>query len=191
MAIKSRSFWFCKDAVAYGYPRTIPAPKVLDVKGSVGVPTQSKPKPQHPKGSRLKQKTPIPTQHCQGKKQNKPNTTQAKPTLCIICKRWNIYNQLELFHSHSSPSISYFKSQHILPKQSQEAPTTEIWNFKSIQLHGHYRIRTPPKSLQNHLPTTKSQTRGFEHHKKWIPTELVTLPWTESVVAKKVPPTKS
>ena len=148
--------------------------KVLDVKGSVGVPTQSKPKPQHPKGSRLKQKTPIPTQHCQGKKQNKPNTTQAKPTLCIICKRWNIYNQLELFHSHSSPSISYFKSQHILPKQSQEAQTTEIWNFKSIQLHGHYRIRTPPSlyritcPLQNHklgvLNTIKNESL-----QNWLP----------------------
>ena len=50
----------------------------------------------------------------------------------------------------------------------------------------------PPPQVSTESPaTTKSQTRGFEHHKKWIPTELVTLPWTESVVAKKVPPTKS
>ena len=61
-----------------------------------------------------------------------------------------------------------FKSQHILPESE------------------------PPLQVSTDSPaTTKSQTRDSEHHKKWIPTELVTFPWTEPVVAKKVPPTKS
>ena len=91
------------------------------------------------------------------------SSTKSLSTMRIICQRWNIYAYL---------STSFQIATH--PAEA-EPRRTEAWNLQSVQLHGHYRIRTPPsKSLQTHLPLQNHKlgvlnTIKNESLQNWLP----------------------
>ena len=142
-----------------------------------GVPTESKPKPQHPKGSRLKQKTPTASQPRLPREETKTNQTQPRPNQPCVSSvnveistiNWNFSILILPLPYHISNRNTSCRSRAKKPKP-QKFEICSLYNY----IHGHYRIRTPPKSLQNHLPLQNHKlgvlnTIKNESLQNWLP----------------------
>ena len=102
----------------------------------------------------------------QPKTKNKNIQKQSQTAICIFENNvWITVNHAY----HLSDIYPYLSTSFQIATYAAEAEPrrTEVWNLQSVQLHqlhGHYRIRTPPQVSTESPATTKSQTRGF-----WTP----------------------